>query len=75
VELKQRAAMSDADDYRVPGRVAQQRVEPFLPRLVECRRCLVQEGDRRLGQQNPRESQPLLLATRQPLRPEVQPCA
>jgi hypothetical protein len=60
VELKQRAAMSDADDYRVPGRVAQQRV---------------QEGDRRLGQQNPRESQPLLLATRQPLRPEVQPCA
>src|SRR5665213_1992247 len=61
--------MPDADDGRPPLGVAQHPVQRHLPRLVERRGRLVEKDDRRPQQQHPREGEPLLLATRQALRP------
>src|SRR5947208_13828928 len=69
MEAPQRPMVPDADDRRMPIRFAQQPVERGFGRLVERRRRLVEKDDLRPDEQDPRKTEPLLLAAREALRP------
>src|SRR5689334_884261 len=71
MELRQGAAVADADDGRVPWQIAEQPVERRLAGLVERGRRLVEEDDGRLGEEHARDGEALLLAAREALRPEI----
>src|SRR3974390_3672162 len=71
MQLKRRRAVADRYDRGIRKPPCQGRIELRLELFVDCRRCFVEEQPARLLEKRARDRQPLLLATRQPLRPDV----
>ncbi|MCY1517971.1 hypothetical protein D9M68_526750 [compost metagenome] len=69
MEIRQGAAVADADQHGVAHFVAQQRVEGVLQTFVHGRGGFVEEDDLRPIEQDPGEGQALLLADGEDARP------
>src|SRR5258708_18885975 len=63
--------MPDADHCRVPRRLSHQPIELRFTLFIERRCRLIEEDGLRLGEQDPREGQTLLLAARRTVRQEI----